>query len=58
MLAWYGVQGESFNNIEVARESVIRGVVEITVPILIEKIKENKDYQVVIAGYSLGKWNS
>eukprot|EP00092_Neocalanus_flemingeri_P014886 GFUD01016077.1.p1 GENE.GFUD01016077.1~~GFUD01016077.1.p1 ORF type:complete len:308 (+),score=92.29 GFUD01016077.1:162-1085(+) len=31
-----------------------RGVIAVAVPVLVEKMEENKDYQVIIAGYSLG----
>ena len=57
MLAWCGVQGEGMQNVEVVRECIARGVIAEAVPILIEKMKENDDYQVIIAGYSLGKPN-
>ena len=55
MLAWCGVPGEDMENVEVVVEFIYRGVIAEAVPILIEKMKENIDYQVIIAGYSLGK---
>jgi hypothetical protein len=55
MLAWCGVQGEGMQNVEVVRECIARGVIAEAVPILIEKMNDNYDYQVIIAGYSLGK---
>ena len=42
-------------NHEVVKGFIARGVIAEAVPILIEKMKENIDYQVIIAGYSLGK---
>ena len=44
-------------NSEIARECIVRGVIAVAVPVLIEKMEENKDYKVIIAGYSLGKQN-
>ena len=55
MLAWCGVPGEDMENVEVVGEFIYRGVIAEAVPILIEKMKKNIDYQVIIAGYSLGK---
>ena len=57
MLVLCGVQGEGVENSEIARECIARGVIAVAVPVLIEKMEENKDYKVIIAGYSLGKQN-